>query len=113
MFFLAGPSFYPRMEDGKKVKNVWFDLVVDPPQSHAAYRRDAHKEGVFVCLYYIGYKLKGDEQLRIISEPEHAADFREIFKQKGLMERNSALLSESPSLITRVAIICKTSRQTS
>lgn len=84
---------WEQMEDGKKVKNVWFDLVVDPPQSHAAYRRDAHKEGVFVCLYYIGYKLKGDEQLRIISEPEHAADFREIFKQKGLMERNSKMVS--------------------
>ena len=84
------------MQDGKRVKNVWFDLAVDPPQSHGAYGRDAKKEGVFICLFYIGYNLKGDEQLRIMSEPEHAPDFKEIFKKKGLMERNSALLSKSP-----------------
>jgi len=83
------------MQDGKTVtvKNVWFDLKVSPPQSHCAYGRDAKKEGLYFCLYYIGYNLKGTEQLRIISEPEHAPDFREIFKQKGLMERSSKMVS--------------------
>lgn len=96
--YFLGSHHHPRMQDGKTVtvKNVWFDLKVGTPQSHCAYGRDAKKEGVYSYLYYIGYNLKGTEQLRIISEPEHAPDFREIFKQKGLMERSSALLSKTP-----------------